>query len=126
MSNIVDLIGDGIENPWNAKTMFDAAKMFGSSCYFRDRKNLVQSVHDIISSDMQIQVVSSEQIVQTYSPVVALENLDNAADIYGFKLPAGTRAALIAGNENSALLTRCSKFPHTLYKFLCPASRLTR
>jgi tRNA(Leu) C34 or U34 (ribose-2'-O)-methylase TrmL len=99
MSNIVDLIGDGIENPWNAKTMIDAAKMFGSSCYFRDRKNLAQSVHDTINSDMQIQVVSSDQIVQTYSPVVALENLDNAADIYGFKLPAGTRAALIAGNE---------------------------
>ncbi len=99
MTNPVDLIGDGIENPWNAKTMIDAAKMFGSACYFRDRKSLAQSVRDTVSSDLQIQVISCDQISQTYSPVVALENLDNAADIYGFKLPPGARTALIAGNE---------------------------
>ena len=53
MSNTVDLIGDGIENPWNAKTMIDAAQMFGSTCSFRDRKNLVESVRETISNDFE-------------------------------------------------------------------------
>lgn len=123
-SNSVDLIGDGIENPWNAKTMIDAAKMFGSSCYFRDRKNLAQSVRDTISSDMQIEIVSSDKIVQTYSPVVALENLDNAADIYGFKLPSGARTALIAGNEKFGIAHEIQQISTHFIQIPMPGARL--
>ena len=99
MRNHVDLIGDGIENPWNAKAMIDIANVFGSACFFRDRKNLAESFRDIANGAAQIQVISCDQVTQTYSPIVALENLDNAVDIYGFKLPPGVRAAVIAGNE---------------------------
>ncbi len=99
MRNRVDLIGDGIENPWNAKAMMDIANVFGSACFFRDRKNLVQSLRDIPDGDVQIQVISPDEVTKNYFPILALENLDTAVDIYGFKLPPGARAAVIAGNE---------------------------
>jgi hypothetical protein len=34
-----------------------------------------------------------------YAPLVALENLPGAADIYGFRLPDGDQPALVVGNE---------------------------
>jgi tRNA(Leu) C34 or U34 (ribose-2'-O)-methylase TrmL len=34
------LVGDGIENPENARRMIDAAAMFGAACRFRDTKGL--------------------------------------------------------------------------------------
>ena len=101
MRSRIDLIGDGIENPWNAKAMIDIAGVFGSNCLFRDRKKLAESLLELGQDAMpiQLQLISCDQITQLYSPVVALENLDSAADIYGFKLPHGERVALIAGNE---------------------------
>jgi SpoU rRNA Methylase family len=99
MPEIVDLIGDGIENPWNAKTMIDIANAFGSRCLFRDRKQLLQTFESDIIGDCPIELISCDQIKENYSPVLALENLENASDIYGFKLPMGSRAALIVGNE---------------------------
>lgn len=96
--NRVDLVGDGIENPWNARTLIDAARMFGSTCYFRDRKRLADSFRKMDSSQT-IQLVSHDQVVQKYSPVIALENLENAADLFAFKLAPSTNPVLIVGNE---------------------------
>lgn len=36
------LIGDGVENPANAKALLDAAAMFGIPCTFRDSRGLVE------------------------------------------------------------------------------------
>lgn len=43
--------------------------------------------------------MSSEQVASSYSPVLALENMENAADIFAFKLSSSNRPALIIGNE---------------------------
>ncbi len=100
MANTIELIGDGIENPWNAKTMIDIAKTFGSACYFRDRKGLFDSYLELPDFELSsIQLIACEQVMERFSPVLALENVEAAADIYGFKVAAGMRAALIVGNE---------------------------
>lgn len=99
MRNIVDLVGDGIENPWNAKTMIHVAQMFGSTCLFRDRKGLARALSEIASGDDQVRFVSCNEVAQKYSPVLALENLDDAHEIYGFEQPLGQKNVLIVGNE---------------------------
>ena len=70
MRNLIDLIGDGIEDPWNAKAMIDIAGVFGASCYFRDRKNLVESFNELGHDAIPLQLISCDQITQLYSPVV--------------------------------------------------------
>ncbi len=124
MRNHVDLIGDGIENPWNAKAMIDIAQAFGSSCLFRDRKNLAQSFTDIANGEVQIELISLDQVSQRYSPVVALENLDNAVDIYGFKLPPGVRAAVIAGNEKFGIAHDIQQSANHVLQIPMPGSTL--
>jgi tRNA G18 (ribose-2'-O)-methylase SpoU len=99
MHNTVDLVGDGIENPWNAKTMIHIAQMFGSTCLFRDRKDVARSLATIAKCDEQVKLISCDEVANRYSPIFALENLDEAHDIYGFKPPFGPRNALIVGNE---------------------------
>ena len=96
MRNVVDIVGDGIENPHNARAMINIARMFGASCYFRDRKKLDVSVSQEIKD---LQFVSIDDLSKTYKNIVALENVDRAADIYGFQLPLNVRAALLTGNE---------------------------
>lgn len=98
MSSRLELIGDGIENPWNARTLIDAAAMFGSSCYFRDRKKL----YDAFAGNwpgQAIQLISCEQMAMKFTPILALDNVDNALDLFGFKLNQNTNPAIIVGNE---------------------------
>jgi len=40
MTSSVRLVGDGVENPANARALMDAAAMFGASCCFRDGRLL--------------------------------------------------------------------------------------
>lgn len=42
-SSRVLLVGDGIENPANARLLIDAAAMYGAGCRFRDTKGLAQA-----------------------------------------------------------------------------------
>jgi len=76
----VVLLGDGIENPFNRNCLIAAAQMFGSQCRFGYGRELLGRTE--------------------YSPIIALENTDYAADVFRFQLPrlAGP-AALIVGNE---------------------------
>ncbi len=103
MREAITLVGDGIENPWNALTMLHAAAMFDAPCVFRDRKGLVASWEEVQPARGSLPLVSYTELADGYSPVVALDNLDGAADVYGYKLPRGPRAALLVGNERRGL-----------------------
>jgi tRNA G18 (ribose-2'-O)-methylase SpoU len=89
----IKLIGDGIENPNNAVVMNAAAALFGSQCAFRDRKRLAES-----GQAAQLEFISGEQLLK-HQPLIALENVRTAEDIYGFRMPPGQTPVLIAGNE---------------------------
>lgn len=81
MTEPVTLVGDGIENPFNARVMQAAAAMFGGPCRFRDR----------------------EDLAATYAPLIALDNVPGAQPVYGFRPPRGPRPALVAGNERHGI-----------------------
>jgi tRNA G18 (ribose-2'-O)-methylase SpoU len=93
------LIGDGIENPWNARTMLQAAAMFNGACLFRDRCDLAQAWTETVSARLALPVLSREALVRDFSPIVAVDNVDAADSVYGFRLTGGTAPAVVVGNE---------------------------
>jgi hypothetical protein len=99
----IALVGDGVENPWNARTMIAAAGMFGGRCLFRDRAGLASAWHAALPPDADLPLISREELAGGYSPVVALDNLPGAVDVYGCRLPAGPRPALVVGNERRGI-----------------------
>src|SRR5205823_4087419 len=42
-------------------------------------------------------------LAQGYSPIVAFDNVERAADVYGFRLPGGPRTAVVLGNERRGI-----------------------
>lgn len=90
----VDLIGDGISNPFNLEAMIHAAAMFNSECLIRNSSQLATS---------GATEISVEQIEQKYSPVLGLENWKNANVLYGYELPTQAHCAVIAGNEREGI-----------------------
>jgi len=74
------LIGDGIENPCNVAALRTVASMFGWDCDF-------------------LNASSTDDLLTSCDPIVALENTDGAEDLYGFQPPPGSRLALVVGNE---------------------------
>ncbi len=103
MREAITLVGEGIENPWNALTMLHAAGMFGAPCVFRDRKGLAGSWEAVQPACDRLPLVAYEELASRYSPVVAFDNLEGAVDVYGYKLPRGPRPALLVGNERRGL-----------------------
>jgi tRNA G18 (ribose-2'-O)-methylase SpoU len=90
----VDLIGDGISNPFNLEAMIHAAAMFDSACLIRNSSQID------VSGTSEISV---QQIQQNYLPVLGLENWKNAQVLYGYELPDLARCAVIAGNEREGI-----------------------
>jgi hypothetical protein len=99
----ITLVGDGIENPWNAQTMLHAATMFNSPCRFRDRCGLSQSWMETVSADYPLPLISREELARDYAPIVAFDNLDEAESVYGFQLSRGPQPAVVVGNERRGL-----------------------
>jgi len=99
----VTLIGDGVENPWNARTMRDAADMFGTACIFRDHGRLAASWRETMATTDGIPLVSRDDAARDFAPVIAFDNLDGAESVYGFRLPIGERPAVIVGNERRGI-----------------------
>ncbi len=105
------VVGDDVENPANIQTLLVAAEMFGSGCVVRHHAHLARpEIADVVDAE-RIQVVSSDTIRTAYHPMIALENADDASEIYGSRSPASCPAALIVGNERRGvsreLLTLC-------------------
>lgn len=102
----ITLVGDGIENPANAQTMIDAAGMFGSRCLFRDRRNLAarwQEDGPVAEHEGRKMFLTYDDLSRGYSPIVACDNLEGAADVYSFRLPAGPQPAVVMGNERRGI-----------------------
>jgi SpoU rRNA Methylase family len=99
----VVLVGDGIENPWNAQTMIDAAGMFSSTCLFRDRANLAAAWTERGWPPDALASTTVADLRCDYAPIVACDNLDGALDIYGVRLSDGPRPAVVVGNERHGL-----------------------
>ena len=108
------LVADGIENPWNARALCDAAAMFGTACLFRDQGSLARAWSETIAprpaespgspgaARQELQVISREALQRDYAPIVALDNLPGAKSVYGFRLPGAAGCAcpaVIVGNE---------------------------
>jgi hypothetical protein len=93
----VDLLGDGIENPFNARALQAAARMFGAACFFRDRHGLAAGWEG------ELPCLGLGEIAARYDPLVAFDNGEGAAPLYGFRLPRDARAAVAVGNEREGL-----------------------
>jgi len=93
------LVGDGIENPGNARTLLAAAGMFRTACVFRDRAGLADSWR----GEPPLSLVLSAELAEHYAPLIACDNLPGAADVYGFRPAPGPRPALVVGNERRGL-----------------------
>jgi hypothetical protein len=107
----ITLVGDGIENPGNALTMIHAAGMFGSECLFRDREGLAEVWQETAARGEPLSCILPDDLSARYSPVVALDNLDGAAILHGYRIGGGNSlrhlrthgAALVAGNERNGI-----------------------
>ncbi len=118
------LVGDGIENPWNAQTLLHAAAMFNSPCLFRDRCKLAQAWTETISGEVPLRVVSREELVGHYSPIVAFDNIDGADSVYGFRLGRGTAPAVVLGNERRGLAEDIRPIAHHVVQIPMVSRRL--
>lgn len=102
--NTPTLIGDQIENPWNALTMVHAAAMLGGACWFRDPTGqLGREWQTALPGTGELPALSREQLAERCPLLVAFDNSPQAADVYGFRLPKEPAAALVVGNERRGL-----------------------
>ena len=98
----ITLVGDHIENPANARMMMDAAAMFGGRCVFRDGGELAAKWLASFG-DTGLPRIGRAEMAEQFSPIIALDNLKGAADIYGYRLSPGPAPAVMVGNERKGL-----------------------
>ncbi len=111
MTSFPVLIGDGIENAWNALTLRHAAEMFGWGCAFRDRADLLDDWADK-GLGSPPERLSLEQIREGCDPIIAFDNGEGARPLYGFRPGRSDRLALAVGNERRGIapdLVRAAK-----------------
>jgi hypothetical protein len=86
------LVGDGIENPWNARAMQHAAGMFGAGCRFRDCAGLAGAwqAADLAGTPP---LLNRDELVGTYRPLIVLDNVAGGARMStaSARRPARTR-----------------------------------
>jgi len=119
------LIADGIENPWNARALLDAAAMFASACLFRDRKGLAAAWSGRFPDAEPLRLVSRDAIAERFTPLTALDNLPGAASVYGFRPAPGPRPALIVGNERRGIALDLQAIATRRVEIPMPSRRLT-
>ena len=96
------LIGDGVENAWNARVMAHAAEIFDWQCAFRDRNGLID---DWRSKELgpPPSSLSLDEIRGLCDPIVAFDNAEGAVPLYGFQPGPADRLGLAVGNERRGL-----------------------
>ncbi len=103
----ITLVGDGIENPWNARTMIEAARMFGGACVFRDRAGLSEAWREVLPDAAPFEATTRDALARDHAPIVVCDTLDGAADVCGFALPRdpdhAARPAVVVGNERRGI-----------------------
>lgn len=92
------LVGDGVENPANARALLDTAAMFEVPCLFRDTRGLA----DRWSVERGGQPLPTVGPGGVPAPVVAVENAPGAGSVFTTRLPAG-RPSIVVGNERRGI-----------------------
>jgi hypothetical protein len=88
---VTRLIGDGIEQPANARALLDAASMFGVPCAFRDSRGLAAA--------WSVELAGHPlPTVDSMGPVVAVENVPGAESVFTAAAPKPGQS-LVVGNE---------------------------
>jgi tRNA G18 (ribose-2'-O)-methylase SpoU len=111
------LLGDGVENPANARALLDAAAMFGIGCLFRDTRGL-EAQWDARRGG-RLPLVEPRTSIASLVPLVAVENMTGAVPVYEAPRPRdGT--SIVVGNERLGirgdllrLANQCVEIPTT-------------
>ena len=97
------LVGDGIEDPHNALAMSQIAAALGAMCAFLDRKRLQDATLLAYPDAEPLPCIDPGALATTYRPIIACDTLPDAVDLFGCRLAAGERPALVVGNERLGL-----------------------
>jgi tRNA G18 (ribose-2'-O)-methylase SpoU len=95
------LIGDGIENPANARALMDAAAMFAVPAAFRDTHSLVESWSTDLGGGI-LQIVETTELMSELLPIVAIENAPGSRSVYDASLPPGC-PSIVVGNDRRGI-----------------------
>jgi tRNA G18 (ribose-2'-O)-methylase SpoU len=95
------LIGDGIENPANARALMDAAAMFGLPAAFRDSHSLAESWSNELGRDI-LPIVETTKLLSELLPILAIENAPGSTSVYDSSLPKGS-PSIVVGNERRGI-----------------------
>jgi tRNA G18 (ribose-2'-O)-methylase SpoU len=90
------LVGDGVENPANARALLDAAAMFGIPCLFRDTRGL-EALWDTDRGGL-LPLVDPHNPIESLAPLVAVENVTGAVPVYDAPKPR-RGSSIVVGNE---------------------------
>src|SRR5213076_521922 len=92
----VNLVGDGIERPANARALMDAAAMFGAACGVRDTGGLAARWSGARGGPLPL--VDTGRLLTELLPIVAVENAPGATLVSDSGLPPG-RPTIVVGGE---------------------------
>lgn len=95
MTLSVRLIGDGVENPANARALMDAAAMFGASCCFRDTRGLADAWD--VERGGGLELIDTPDLIDRLWPIVAVENTPEASIVFGATL--ASHSSVVVGGE---------------------------
>lgn len=98
MRTPVDLVGDGIERPANARALIDAAAMFQAACTFRDTEALAAQWSEERGGPLPL--VKSARLLEELLPIVAVENGPGATSVYETRLPSGRQTIVVGGERH--------------------------
>lgn len=93
------LVGDGIENPFNARALMDAASMFGLTAAFRDTRDLAEQWDASLTGP--IPIVTTSEIVDGTPPIVAVENGTGSTSLFGMSVKPPS--VIVVGNERRGI-----------------------
>lgn len=101
MTERARLIGDGIENPANARALMDAAAMFAVPAAFRDTNSLADSWSTELGGGI-LPIVETTELLGGLLPIVAIENGPRSTSVYDSSLPTGS-PSIVVGNERRGI-----------------------
>ena len=96
MTGKARLLGDGIENPANARALLDAAAMFGIPCLFRDTRGL--GAQWDTDRGALLPLADPHTPIESLAPLVAVENVTGAVPVYDAPRPR-VGSSIVVGNE---------------------------
>lgn len=98
----IALVGDGIENPANARVMLGAARLFGADCLLRPGGDWARTgIGESAATDGLTLIERPEPLADRYARRIAFDNLPRATEVYGHR--AGAQFAVMVGNERRGL-----------------------